>query len=287
VTFRAPAVWVVLACAGCAGGGAAASQPSAPAASNAAVPASASPPVASAAGSATPAVRPRPIPDLASAPDSSVRAAFVDLGAPPQSIAREECNAIVVAVAHGHAHVVVAGAPSFAVSEALGEGDAIVFRESLGVGGQELDVDGEGLALVAKVLLLGCRDVPTVLPRVLRASASPELVWAKGAMHAHLDYDDDLGFYLGRLAGSAPVAAHKHDDSWEVLAAVDAAGTFVLDGKAQRLGPRQIVFVPKNTMHEWRPDPGSNIVAIQIYDPPGPEQRFKKLAAGEAADAGH
>ena len=43
--------------------------------------------------------------------------------------------------------------------------------------------------------------------------------------------------------------------------------------------------VPPATKHAWKPDEGSTLVAIQLYTPPGPEQRFKALAAA-AADAG-
>jgi hypothetical protein len=31
--------------------------------------------------------------------------------------------------------------------------------------------------------------------------------------------------------------------------------------------------------HSWTPDPKSELVAIQLYAPPGPEQRFRALAA--------
>ena len=103
-------------------------------------------------------------------------------------------------------------------------------------------------------------------------------------MHAHLDVEGEAAqlAYLGRLDGSAPVAEHVHESSWEVLCAVDAAGTFTLAGREERLAPRQIVVVPPNTKHSWRPDAGSNLVALQMYAPPGPEQRFRKLAADEA-----
>ena len=76
-----------------------------------------------------------------------------------------------------------------------------------------------------------------------------------------------------------------HKGTWEILAAIDAAGTFVLDGRESRLAPRQVVVVPPDTKHEWRPDPGSKLVAVQMYSPPGPEQRFLALAAAEK-DAG-
>lgn len=42
---------------------------------------------------------------------------------------------------------------------------------------------------------------------------------------------------------------------------------------------------PPDTKHEWRPDPGSTLRAVQIYTPRGPEQRFVALAAAET-DAG-
>jgi hypothetical protein len=44
-------------------------------------------------------------------------------------------------------------------------------------------------------------------------------------------------------------------------------------------------MVPPDTKHAWKPDPGSKLVAIQMYDPPGPEQRFVALA-NAARDAG-
>ena len=46
-----------------------------------------------------------------------------------------------------------------------------------------------------------------------------------------------------------------------------------------------MVPVPPGVKHSWKPDPGTKLVAVQFYSPPGPEQRFKALAAA-AADAG-
>jgi mannose-6-phosphate isomerase-like protein (cupin superfamily) len=103
-------------------------------------------------------------------------------------------------------------------------------------------------------------------------------------MHARLQAYGP-SFYLGRLEGTAPVAEHVHKGTWEILAAIHASGTFVLDGKEARLGPRQVVVVPPDAKHAWRPDPGSNLVAVQLYWPPGPEQRFVALGAADT-DAG-
>jgi mannose-6-phosphate isomerase-like protein (cupin superfamily) len=112
-------------------------------------------------------------------------------------------------------------------------------------------------------------------------------------MHAHLDVGREVSpeAYLGRLSGTASVAEHTHPGAWEVLAAVEAAGTFTIDGVDHRLGPRQVIAIPPDTRHAWKADPGSRLVAIQLYDPPGPEQRFLGLAAAakaslSTADAG-
>jgi len=114
----------------------------------------------------------------------------------------------------------------------------------------------------------------------------PELTFAGGAMHARLMLDDrsvSPEVYMGSLAGTAPVAEHQHDASWEILCAVEAAGTFVLGGKERRLGAHECVSVPPATKHSWRPEPGTTLVAVQMYVPAGPEQRFKGIAAAPAS----
>jgi len=119
------------------------------------------------------------------------------------------------------------------------------------------------------------------IKHLVRATAARDLTWAGGTMHAHLDLESDVSpeLYVGRLEGTAPVAEHVHESSWEILCAVEAAGMLTLDGKPSRVGSRSIVADPPNTRHSWKPDDGSKLVAIQLYTPPGPEQRFKKLAA--------
>jgi mannose-6-phosphate isomerase-like protein (cupin superfamily) len=141
-----------------------------------------------------------------------------------------------------------------------------------------VEIRGDGVAVVADAAVTPC-NVPT---RLVLAASAPDLAFMGGALHARPDFDDRAAapsVYLGRLSGTGAVAEHVHDKSWEVLCAVEAAGTFTLDGHAQRMGPRTCVSVPPGTKHAWQPDPGSTLVAVQLYAPPGPEQRFKKLAA--------
>jgi mannose-6-phosphate isomerase-like protein (cupin superfamily) len=193
----------------------------------------------------------------------------------PARLADGLCETLLLAVASGS---VTAFGQTFAV------GDVLVATHA--VAGE---LGGKGLVVEAREPSLSCvvRSRPAPEQTVVRASSARRLAWASGKMSAHLDVPASLSprLYLGRLEGTAGVAEHTHPGSWEILAAVEAAGTFTLDGRSMRLGPKQIVFVPPGTKHSWSPDAGSKLVAVQMYSPPGPERRFVDLAAAESADA--
>ena len=195
-----------------------------------------------------------------------LEAGFVDV---PAHFESSPCARVLVAVARGS--VTVAG-------ERLAEGDSLVMTKA-----SPFQITGAGLALVARVPLPDCRGEAT--KTVVPAGRAEELTWAGGHMHAHLDVGTDLSpeAYMGRLRGNASVAEHVHAEQWEILAAVEAAGTFTVAGVPQRLGPGEVIAVPPGTPHSWQPDPGSMLVAVQLYDPPGPEQRFVGLARASAA----
>lgn len=201
-----------------------------------------------------------------------VKAKFVDT---PAKLDAGICQRTFVAVVKGKVT---------AMSEALGAGDVLVVES-----GEAFDATGAGTVVWAQTAFTPCpvRARPATTKTVIRASAAPKLEWAGGAMNAHLDVAPRVSpeLYLGRLEGSAPVAEHSHAGSWEILAALDANGTFVLDGTEGHLGPRQIVLIPPGAKHAWKPESGSKLVAVQMYAPPGPEQRFVALAAA-SKDAG-
>jgi mannose-6-phosphate isomerase-like protein (cupin superfamily) len=201
---------------------------------------------------------------IASLPSTRVDARFVDHAL---HVDAQLCDTFYVATARGS---------TTALGETLAEGDVLEVSCP-----DPFDVQTTELALVATVshpCVVKAR--PGTRKRVVRKSDNPELSWANGTMHAQLDFDNPTAeVHFGRLDGTAAVAEHTHPSSWEILCAVEAAGTFTLAGKPQRLGPRSVVVVPPATKHAWQPDPGTRLVAFQIYDPPGPEQRFKALAA--------
>jgi hypothetical protein len=183
------------------------------------------------------------------------------------------CDVLYIAVAKGT--VATSG-------QSLATGDVLMASSFAGPGA--LDLKGSGL-VVAITSLHDCTSPSTasagpLAVRVARAGDAKDLAWAGGAMHAHLDLEKDVSpdVYVGRIEGTAPVAEHDHGPSWEILSAIEASGTFTIDGIPRHIAGPVIIAVPPGRKHSWQPDPGTKLVAIQVYAPPGPEQRFKTLA---------
>jgi mannose-6-phosphate isomerase-like protein (cupin superfamily) len=213
---------------------------------------------------------------LPPASDSALRAAFVELGS-YEWASSAACEVRFLAAASGD--VLVSRGPE---EQHLSPGDVLVVQ-----GPGRIRASGKAVVVAAAYSPQRCDEAIAAGHRgwsIARADTAPELSWAGtsgGSMHAHLDVQDfkSPSVYFGRLSGDAAVAEHAHDGSREVLCALQASGTFTLDGVAHHLGPRECVQVPPSARHAYRPDPGTGIVAFQMYAPPGPEQRFKKLAA--------
>lgn len=123
--------------------------------------------------------------------------------------------------------------------------------------------------------------------------AATDLAWAKGAMHARIGFEGRSRASFGILFASkdAAVAPHTHDTSWEILAPLTADGTLKRASSAGAaelseiaVSDGTVIAMPKATLHQWLPGGKKPLFALQMYVPPGPEQRFKKLAA-EASQA--
>lgn len=203
-----------------------------------------------------------------------VSATFLELapGASSRTMPLPPCTEMVVTAVSG---TVSAG------DLPLTQGDIAAIR-----GERSVVVKGQGTVLVAWGLLTptACDAPPS--RKIVKADPSRDLSFMHGTMHARLDLDDRSvapSFYFGHLWGNAAVAEHAHAGTWELLCASEAAGTFTLAGAPSHLGARTCVTVPPDTKHSWQPNAGSTLTALQMYWPPGPEQRFKKLAADDLA----
>lgn len=102
--------------------------------------------------------------------------------------------------------------------------------------------------------------------------------------------------YVGTitLGPEQQVPAHEHKDAWEILVPIQASGVFEYpgDGLAADKGPfpktlaarpGSIVMMPAGAKHAWKPDGTSPLIAIQLFVPPGPEERYATLAGAPAA----
>jgi mannose-6-phosphate isomerase-like protein (cupin superfamily) len=111
----------------------------------------------------------------------------------------------------------------------------------------------------------------------------PDLAWGGGAYHARLGFEDGSAS-LGSLMASknAPVRQNVHDHEWEILAILSGDGTLArtVGGQEQAtpIAAGTFASIAPGVLHAYRPAGTSPLVAMQLFLPPGPEQRFKKLA---------
>ncbi|HEY8087041.1 MAG TPA: cupin domain-containing protein [Polyangiaceae bacterium] len=111
----------------------------------------------------------------------------------------------------------------------------------------------------------------------------PDLAWGGGAYHTRIGFEDGSAS-LGALMASksAGVRPHAHDHEWEILAVLAGDGALVrtIDGREETtpIAPGTFASIAPGVTHAYRPAGTSALVAVQLYLPPGPEQRFKKLA---------
>lgn len=159
-------------------------------------------------------------------------------------------------------------------------------------------VSGVGSAPVA-LLLAAARGEGASAPRrmvVRDVGAVPPLSFREGRACARIVFEvaDSTRASLGVLSllPTTSVAAHTHP-AWEVLAMLSADGRVSLGAGAETRDYRYrggaIAYVPQGMLHAWEPGdatdetghaaaPEAGLVAVQLYAPPGPEQRFRALA---------
>jgi mannose-6-phosphate isomerase-like protein (cupin superfamily) len=113
-----------------------------------------------------------------------------------------------------------------------------------------------------------------------------DLAWGGGAYHARLAWEGGdspaAAIDLLRFSSDAPVAEHVHEHAWESLAVLEGDGALVRSPAAgeERVAvrPGTIVTIPAGVRHAWKPSGKAAFLALQVYAPPGPEQRFRELS---------
>ena len=93
----------------------------------------------------------------------------------------------------------------------------------------------------------------------------------------------DPKFYLGRLRFSpgSGVAEHNHAASLEVVYILEGTGELVLAGKKSMVKAGDVIHIPVGMNHAFRNTGPEQVDVIQVYSPPGPEERFKNWTLKE------
>ncbi|MBI5495357.1 MAG: cupin domain-containing protein [Deltaproteobacteria bacterium] len=81
------------------------------------------------------------------------------------------------------------------------------------------------------------------------------------------------------LQPGAVVPEHAHEGAAEILYVVDGALDVTSGGKTTRAAAGDAVHVPPGVKHQAVVPPGKPVRLVQVYSPPGPEQRFRPAAA--------
>lgn len=76
------------------------------------------------------------------------------------------------------------------------------------------------------------------------------------------------------IDAGAAIPEHVHDTSTELLYVLSGAGTMTVDGVSLPVEPTSVIQIPAGTPHAFTAS--AAMVALQVYTPAGPEQRFKQ-----------
>lgn len=214
-------------------------------------------------------------------PFCAVNASFLEVGKVATRVEHVACETRAVIVVRGTVSARLFYPQNRSAEDRLAAGDVLLTQ-----GRGHYDLSGDGTAVFAIVQPPACEpnQFTDLTKKVIRGNVVPALVVANGGLTVHLDVEgaNAAVAYIGRLEGTAPVAEHAHDSSWEVLCAVEAKGTLTVAGVPQRVTSHTCAKVPPRAKHAWKPDEGTTLVAVQFYTPPGPEQRFKAMARADA-----
>jgi quercetin dioxygenase-like cupin family protein len=128
-----------------------------------------------------------------------------------------------------------------------------------------------------------------VAPRPLGPDGPAAASKAQVVLHADNTGNDSAALTVLEMAPGLEVPLHRHT-SVEVIYILSGKGMMTdLGGKPRPVGPGDAVFIPRGVGHGLKNTGSQPVVAVQLYAPGGPEQRFlgkppvgtEPVAAGE------
>ena len=93
-------------------------------------------------------------------------------------------------------------------------------------------------------------------------------------LDASIVKDTPMAASILTLPANGNVPEHVHANETEMLYILEGSGTMTIAGKELAVSPTSVIQIPPNTKHAFAAT--AAVKALQIYTPPGPEQRFKK-----------
>jgi quercetin dioxygenase-like cupin family protein len=77
------------------------------------------------------------------------------------------------------------------------------------------------------------------------------------------------------FAPGAEVARHEHPGTTELVYVLDGGGILTVGNQSHRFGAAEVLHIPPGQPHSVKFTTSEKTVAIQLYAPAGPEQRFR------------
>ena len=114
---------------------------------------------------------------------------------------------------------------------------------------------------------------PPELHLKAKATRYPRTGGATTILIENAPHAASLGVLEMDAGGKVPTHVHEHET--ELLYLLGGSGTMTIDGVDMPIGPTTVVQIPPNVPHSFVA--AEAVTAIQLYAPPGPEQRFKKM----------
>ena len=147
--------------------------------------------------------------------------------------------------------------------------------------------DPQGVRVLAYGEISAALLVPGLEGRVCkRMSGFADHAMAAAYGDQVTDHIDALRDNGGRVKDSKAVLRfYPLPDARALAKRASGPGAGVTDMTEIQMQDGMVVAMPKGTLHAWLPGGKKPLLALQMYVPPGPEQRFKKLAADAAAAA--
>ncbi|HEU5061055.1 MAG TPA: cupin domain-containing protein [Kofleriaceae bacterium] len=114
-----------------------------------------------------------------------------------------------------------------------------------------------------------------VAPRPLGADGPAAASKAQVLLHADNTGNDAGALSVLEMAPGMTIPLHRHPSSIEIIYVLSGRAVMTdISGGERPVGPGDAIYMARGTPHGFKNTGGEPVVAVQLYAPGGPEQRF-------------